>query len=247
MIHFDFSGRTAVVTGGCKGIGLGIAKRLADAGAAVAVWDMNPDPLRNATAGAAFDAIFAVDVTEPASVEQAVQDTLAQLGRIDILVNNAGVAGPTMPTWDYPLAEWDRVIATDLTGVFLCCRAVAPVMLEQESGRIINIASVAGKEGNANASAYSAAKAGVIALTKSLGKELAQSGIIVNCVAPAMVETDLLQEMTREYIAGVTAKIPMGRLGTVQENADMVAWLCSDECSFSTGAVFDVSGGRATY
>ena len=247
MIHFDFSGRTAVVTGGCKGIGLGIAKRLADAGAAVAVWDMNPDPLRNDTAGAAFDAIFAVDVTEPASVEQAVQDTLAQLGRIDILVNNAGVAGPTMPTWDYPLAEWDRVIATDLTGVFLCCRAVAPVMLEQESGRIINIASVAGKEGNANASAYSAAKAGVIALTKSLGKELAQSGIIVNCVAPAMVETDLLQEMTREYIAGVTAKIPMGRLGTVQENADMVAWLCSDECSFSTGAVFDVSGGRATY
>ena len=247
MIHFDFSGRTAVVTGGCKGIGLGIAKRLADAGAAVAVWDMNPDPLRNATAGAAFDAIFTVDVTEPASVEQAVQDTLAQLGRIDILVNNAGVAGPTMPTWDYPLAEWDRVIATDLTGVFLCCRAVAPVMLEQESGRIVNIASVAGKEGNANASAYSAAKAGVIALTKSLGKELAQSGIIVNCVAPAMVETDLLQEMTREYIAGVTAKIPMGRLGTVQENADMVAWLCSDECSFSTGAVFDVSGGRATY
>ena len=247
MIHYDFSGRTAVVTGGCKGIGLGIAKRLADAGAAVAVWDMNPDPLRNATAGAAFDAIFTVDVTEPASVEQAVQDTLAQLGRIDILVNNAGVAGPTMPTWDYPLAEWDRVIATDLTGVFLCCRAVAPVMREQESGRIVNIASVAGKEGNANASAYSAAKAGVIALTKSLGKELAQSGIIVNCVAPAMVETDLLQEMTREYIAGVTAKIPMGRLGTVQENADMVAWLCSDECSFSTGAVFDVSGGRATY
>ncbi len=247
MIHFDFSGRAAVVTGGGKGIGLGIAQRLAGAGAAVAVWDMDPDPLRDSAAGGAFDAIFAVDVTEPAGVEQAVRDTLARLGRIDILVNNAGVAGPTAPTWEYPLAEWDRVIATDLTGVFLCCRAVASVMREQGSGRIVNIASVAGKEGNANACAYSAAKAGVIALTKSLGKELARSGIIVNCVAPAMVQTDLLQEMTSAYIAGVTAKIPMGRLGTVRENADMVAWLCSEACSFSTGAVFDVSGGRATY
>ena len=186
-------------------------------------------------------------MTEPASVEQAVQDTLAQLGVIDILVNNAGVAGPTLPTWEYPLHEWDRVISTDLTSVFLCCRAVVPVMRENGGGRIVNVSSVAGKEGNAYACAYSAAKAGVIALTKSLGKELAQSGIIVNCVAPAMVQTDLLGEMTPEYIAGVTAKIPMGRLGTIEENADMVAWLCSDACSFATGAVFDVSGGRATY
>ena len=247
MIQYDFSGRTAVVTGGAKGIGLGIAQQLADAGAAVAVWDMNTDSLRNSAAGQAFEAILSVDVTEPADVEQAVQNTLAQLGAIDILVNNAGVSGPTLPTWEYPLHEWDRVIATDLTSVFLCCRAVVPVMLEQDGGRIVNIASVAGKEGNANACAYSAAKAGVIALTKSLGKELAQSGIIVNCVAPAMVQTDLLGEMTPEYIAIVTGKIPMGRFGTIEENAEMVAWLCSDACSFSTGAVFDVSGGRATY
>ncbi len=247
MIQYDFSGRTAVVTGGAKGIGLGIAQKLAGAGAGVAVWDLNPDSLRNDAAAKAFEAILSVDVTEPASVEQAVQDTLAQLGVIDILVNNAGVSGPTLPTWEYPLHEWDRVIVTDLTSVFLCCRAVVPVMMESGGGRIVNVASVAGKEGNANACAYSAAKAGVIALTKSLGKELAQSGIIVNSVAPAMVQTDLLGEMTPEYIAGVTAKIPMGRFGTIEENADMVAWLCSDACSFATGAVFDVSGGRATY
>ncbi len=247
MIQYDFSGRTAVVTGGAKGIGLGIAQQLADAGAAVAVWDMNTDSLRNSAAGQAFEAILSVDVTEPADVEQAVQNTLAQLGAIDILVNNAGVSGPTLPTWEYPLHEWERVITTDLTSVYLCCRAVVPVMLEQDGGRIVNIASVAGKEGNANACAYSAAKAGVIALTKSLGKELAQSGIIVNCVAPAMVQTDLLGEMTPEYIAIITGKIPMGRFGTIEENAEMVAWLCSDACSFSTGAVFDVSGGRATY
>ena len=247
MIQYDFKGRTAVVTGGAKGIGLGIAQRLAGAGAAVAVWDLNTDSLRSSKDGHAFDAAFSVDVTEPARVEQAVQDTLAQLGVIDILVNNAGIAGPTLSTWEYPLQDWDRVIATDLTSVFLCCRAVIPFMLEQGGGRIVNIASVAGKEGNANASAYSAAKAGVIGLTKSLGKELAQSGIIVNCVAPAMVQTDLLDEMTPEYIATVTAKIPMGRFGTIAENADMVAWLCSDACSFATGAVFDVSGGRATY
>ena len=184
MIQYDFNGRTAVVTGGAKGIGLGIAQRLAGAGAAVAVWDLNPDSLRSSKDGHAFDAIFSVDVTEPASVEQAVQDTLAQLGVIDILVNNAGIAGPTLSTWEYPLQDWDRVIATDLTSVFLCCRAVIPFMLEQGGGRIVNIASVAGKEGNANASAYSAAKAGVIGLTKSLGKELAQSGIIVNLRCP---------------------------------------------------------------
>ncbi len=247
MVAYDFEGRGAVVTGGAKGIGLAIAQRLAGAGAAVAVWDLDPDPLRGSAAGEAFEAIFAVDVTEPASVEQAVQDTMAQLGAIDVLVNNAGVSGPTLPTWEYPLEEWDRVVAADLTSVFLCSRAVIPFMLDQGRGRIVNVASVAGKEGNANACAYSAAKAGVIALTKSLGKELAQSGIIVNCVAPAMVQTDLLGEMTPEYIKTVTAKIPMGRFGTVEENAEMVAWLCSDACSFATGAVFDVSGGRATY
>ena len=247
MVQYDFSGRTAVVTGGAKGIGLGIARLLADSGAAVVVWDLDPDPLRNNEVADSFEAVFAVDVTEPARVEQAVQDTLAQMGAVDILVNNAGVSGPTLPTWDYPLHDWDRVIAADLTSVFLCCRAVIPVMLEQGSGRIVNVASVAGKEGNARACAYSSAKGGVIALTKSLGKELAQSGIIVNCVAPAMVQTDLLGEMTPEYIAGVKAKIPMGRFGTIEENAEMVAWLCSEACSFATGAVFDISGGRATY
>ena len=236
-----------MVTGAAKGIGLGIARRLAESGAAVVVWDIDPEPLRNSAAADSFEAVFVVDVTEPASIDQAVQNTLAQTGTIDILVNNAGVSGPTLPTWDYPLRDWDRVIATDLTSVFLCCRAVVPCMLEQGSGRIVNVASVAGKEGNANSCAYSAAKAGAIALTKSLGKELAQSGIMVNCVAPAMVQTDLLGEMTPEYIAGLRAKIPMGRFGSIEDNAEMVVWLCSDACSFSTGAVFDVSGGRATY
>jgi len=157
------------------------------------------------------------------------------------------VNGPTMPAWEYPIDVWQKVIDTDLTGVFLCCRALIPHMQNHGYGRIINIASIAGKEGNAQVCAYSAAKAGVIGLTKSLGKELATSGVLVNCLTPAMVETDLLQEMTPEYIASIKAKIPMGRLGTVKENADMVAWLCSEECSFTTGGVFDVSGGRAVY
>ena len=243
MIQFDLSNRTAVVTGGAKGIGLGIAHRLSESGASVAIWDLNPDLLQSGD----FTAIETVDVTDPDSVEQALNRTISRLDRIDLLINNAGVSGPTMPTWAYPIEAWQKVINIDLTGVFLCCRAVVPHMQREGYGRIVNIASVAGKEGNANACAYSAAKAGVIALTKSLGKELAQSGITVNCLTPAMVETDLLQEMTPEYIRGMKAKIPMGRFGTIKENADMVAWLCSEECSFTTGGVFDVSGGRATY
>ena len=245
MIQFDLSKRTAVVTGGAKGIGFGIAQRLAESGAAVAIWDQNPSSLQGATVD--FPVVERVDVTDPDDVAQALERTLAEFGQVDILVNNAGVNGPTVPTWEYPLDAWQKVIDTDLTAVFLCCRAVIPQMIRQGSGRIVNIASIAGKEGNANACAYSAAKAGVIALTKSLGKELAQQGVLVNCLAPAMVETDLLQEMTPEYISNLKAKIPMGRFGTIRENADMVAWLCSDECSFSTGGVFDVSGGRAVY
>ena len=245
MTRFDLSGRTAIVTGGAKGIGFGIAQRLAEAGATIAVWDRDPGPLQEAATD--FALAEAVDVSDWDSVTQATQKTLQQLEKIDILVNNAGVNGPTVPTWDYPVAAWHKVLDTDLTGVFYCCRAITPIMQQQGQGRIVNVASIAGKEGNINACAYSAAKAGVIALTKSLGKELARSGVLVNCVTPAMVETDLLQEMTPEYIADIKQRIPMGRLGTVKENADMIAWLCSEECSFTTGGVFDVSGGRATY
>jgi len=247
MIRFDLTGRRAIVTGGAKGIGLGIVERLADAGATVAVWDREPAPLAQTGRGVAAGHTETVDVTDPRSVAKGLEGTLAAFGQVDILVNNAGVNGPTVPTWEYPLEAWQRVIDTDLTGVFLCCRAVAPVMRANGYGRIVSVASVAGKEGNANASAYSAAKAGVIALTKSLAKELARTGVTVNCVTPAMVETDLLREMAPEYIDDVRARIPMGRLGTVKENADMVTWLCSEECSFTTGAAFDVSGGRASY
>ena len=245
MIQFDLSDRVAVVTGGVKGIGRGIAETLATAGARVAIWDQNPAPLQKSDHP--FALALSVDVTDWESVTAATAETLRRLGPVDLLVNNAGVNGPTVPTWEYPLDAWQKVLETDLTGVFLCCRALIPTMRENGYGRIVNIASVAGKEGNVNGSAYSAAKAGVIALTKSLGKELAGDGVLVNCLTPAMVETDLLQEMTPEYIQGLKAKIPMGRFGTIQENADMVAWLCSEECSFTTGGVFDVSGGRATY
>ena len=181
------------------------------------------------------------------SVAAALAGTLAALGRVDVLVNNAGVNGPTVPCWEYPVEEWHRVLAVDLTGVFLCARAVVPQMRARGAGRIVNVASVAGKEGNANAGPYSAAKAGVIALTKSLGKELAGSGVLVNCITPAMAETELLHEMTPEYSAAVKAKIPLGRLCTVEEVAEMVTFLSGPGCTFSTGAVFDLSGGRATY
>ena len=247
MTTFDLWGRNAIITGGAKGIGLGIAKRLADSGASVTAWDLETSSLMHGPEKSAFSAFETVDVRNPESVGKAIDSTLERFGHIDILVNNAGVNGPTVPMWEYPIEAWQKVLDTDLTGVFMCCRAVVPAMRSAGYGRIVNIASVAGKEGNANACAYSAAKAGVIALTKSLGKELAQDGIVVNCVTPAMVKTDLLKEMTPEYIRGVKAKIPMGRFGTIKENADMVAWLCSDECSFTTGGVFDVSGGRATY
>ena len=234
----------AVVTGAAKGIGLGIGQRLHAAGFRVSAWDIDLTPLKRVH-GFAHQA--EMDVTAVRSVDRALSHTLASLGRIDVLVNNAGVNGPTVPAWEYPLEAWDQVLAVDLTGVFLCCRAVIPHMRERGQGRIVNISSVVGKEGNAMAPAYTAAKAGVIGLTKSLAKDLVKEGVLVNCVAPAMVSTDLLDEMTDDYIAMVKEKIPLGRLCKVGEVADMVAWLAGPECTFCTGAVFDLSGGRATY
>jgi len=234
MNHLDLKGRTAVVTGGLQGIGAAIAKRLRASGARIRVWD-------------AAAKTGAVDVSDAAAVERATQKALADLGKIDVLVNNAGIAGLNLPTVDYPVEEWERVLRVNLTSQFLCCRAVVPHMVKRKYGRIVNIASIAGKEGNPNAVAYSASKAGVIALTKSLGKELAQTGVLVNCVTPAAAKTAIFDQMTQEHIDYMLSKIPMNRFVTVDEIASLVCWLASEDCSFSTGAVFDISGGRATY
>jgi 2-dehydro-3-deoxy-L-rhamnonate dehydrogenase (NAD+) len=233
MNRLDFAGRTAIVTGGMQGIGAAIVKRLQGSGAAVKVWDLESSPK--------------VDVSDASSIEIALKKNLSELGKIDILVNNAGVAGTNVPTVDYPVEELERVLRVNLTSQFLCCRAVAPHMVKAGYGRIVNIASVAGKEGNPNAVAYSASKAGVISLTKSLGKELAQSGVLVNCVTPAAAKTAIFDQMTEQHINYMLSKIPMGRFVEVGEIAALVCWLASADCSFSTGAVFDISGGRATY
>ena len=250
MPPLDLHQRIAVVTGAATGIGRAIAARLLTAGAAVCLWDRAAEALttttHDLTALGPVEAVT-VDVTDPAAVTGAVQATRERFGGIDILVNNAGIAGPNTPLWEYPLEAWRQVVEVNLLGTFYCCRAVVPVMLQGGYGRIINIASIAGKEGNPQASAYSASKAGVIGLTKSLGKELAQHGIVVNCVTPAAVETDLFQQMTPEHIQYMLSRIPMGRFGQTTEIAALVAWLASEECSFSTGGVFDISGGRATY
>ena len=238
-----FTGRTAVVTGGVSGIGEGIARRLAQEGARVSLWDRDVAALAKAEAPHKVT----LDVTDPAAVQRAAEATAEALGRIEILVTSAGITGPNHPTWDYPVAEWDRVIDVNLKGVFYCNRAVVPHLLRNGYGRIVNIASVAGKEGNPNASAYSASKAAVIGLTKSLGKELAKTEIRVNCVTPAAVRTAIFDQMTQEHIDFMLSKIPIGRFGQIEEIAALVCWLASAECSFSTGAVFDVSGGRATY
>ena len=250
MNTIDLKGRKAIVTGAARGIGRAIAERLLRSGAAVAVWDVDDGAARQTALDLSRHGethALALDVTQDDAVRSAVAASEKRMGGIDILINNAGIAGSNATSWDYDPAEWRRVIEVDLIGVYLCARAVLPTMLARSYGRIVNVASIAGKEGNPNASAYSAAKAGVIALTKSLGKELAQRGVLVNCVTPAAVETDIFAQMSKEHIGYMLSKIPMGRFGTVEEVASLVAWLASGECSFSTGAVFDISGGRATY
>lgn len=250
MNRIDLVGRRAVVTGGAMGIGRAIVERLLDSGASVAIWDKDDaEAERTARELAARGRVVTVpvDVTRWPEVQAAVQATDAALGGIDILVCNAGIAGPTVPLVDYPIEEWQRILDIDLTGVFLCLKAVVPQMIRRNYGRIVNVASIAGKEGNPNAAAYSAAKAGVIALTKSLGKELAAYDIAVNCITPAAARTRIFEQMSEQHIQYMLSKIPRGRFVEVQEIAAMVAWLVSQENSFTTGAVFDLSGGRATY
>jgi 3-oxoacyl-[acyl-carrier protein] reductase len=248
MNQLDFKGRHAVVTGGATGLGYAIAQRLVNSGGSVSLWDRDEAAAKQAaiTLGAKANAV-GVDVAAHESVQRAVQATLKHGGRIDALVNSAGITGPNTKVWEYPVDAWRQVMDVNLTGLFLCCREIVPVMQGAGYGRIVNIASVAGKDGNPNASAYSASKAGVIALTKSLGKELADTGVRVNCVTPAAVKTAIFDQMTEQHIQFMLSKIPMGRFGTPDEIASMVAWLCTEECSFSTGAVFDLSGGRSTY
>jgi 2-dehydro-3-deoxy-L-rhamnonate dehydrogenase (NAD+) len=250
MNKIDLEGRTAIVTGAARGIGFAIAQRLLASGANCHLWDVNPARLSAAAqtlGGPPKVSTAVVDVSDSESVAAAAGATVKEFGSIDILVNNAGIAGVTKKTWEFTPQEWQEVLQVNLYGVFLCCRAVLPAMMEKGYGRIVNIASIAGKEGNPNAAHYSASKAGVIALTKSLGKELARTGVIVNCVTPAVIETEILQQVPQEHIDYMLSKIPMGRFGLKDEAAALVAWLCSAECSFSTGAVFDLSGGRATY
>jgi NAD(P)-dependent dehydrogenase (short-subunit alcohol dehydrogenase family) len=250
MNTIDLTNRHGIVTGGAQGIGFSVAQRLLASGASVTIWDRDKEMLATAVkqlqGGRPVDAAV-VDVADAESVDRAAKAGAAKFGRVDILVANAGIAGPSLKCWEYPVDAWKQVIDVDLTGVFLCCRAVVPFMLQQDYGRIVNVASIAGKEGNPNASAYSAAKAGVIALTKSLGKELAERNIAVNCITPAAARTRIFEQISQEHIDYMLSKIPRGRFLEVDEVAAMVAWLVSEENSFTTGAVFDLSGGRATY
>ncbi|HEY9067664.1 MAG TPA: SDR family NAD(P)-dependent oxidoreductase [Burkholderiaceae bacterium] len=257
MNQIDLKGRVAVVTGGAQGIGLAVAQRMLRSGASVVLWDIAAQPLHEAESALAALAAreqlpgrvtsAIVELTLEADVSAATADAIADHGRIDILVNNAGITGGNAPTWELAPDVWRQVIEVNLVGPYLTCRAIVPRMLQQGYGRIVNIASIAGKEGNPNASHYSASKAGLIALTKSLAKELATRGVLVNAVTPAAAKTAIFDSMTPQHIEFMLSKIPMGRFLQVDEAAAMIAWLASEDCAFSTGAVFDLSGGRATY
>jgi NAD(P)-dependent dehydrogenase (short-subunit alcohol dehydrogenase family) len=242
----SLDGQVAIVTGAARGIGLGIARLMAERGAQIVVWDRDLEPLK-ATPGFTPAMAQSVDVADYGSVERAFNAAVAKFGQIHIIVNNAGINGPIKPTWEYPLEDWDRVVAIDMTSVFYASRLAAKHMREKKYGRIVNVASIAGKEGVANICAYSAAKAGVIALAKAMAKELCDAGVTVNCIAPAMTETPLLDGMTEDFIRTMKAKIPMGRFVQVEEVAELAAWIASPACSFTTGFVFDITGGRATY
>ncbi|MBV9672007.1 MAG: SDR family oxidoreductase [Verrucomicrobia bacterium] len=249
MNQFDLRDKTAVVTGGASGIGAAIVARFVQSGANVSIWDNNmPSRDRSGSEAASQHLKFVlVDVTDLAAVDAATRETAAAFGRIDILVTSAGIAGPNEKVWNYPVEMWRKVQAVNVDGVFYCCRAIVPYMIKNAYGRIVNIASIAGKEGNPNASAYSASKAAVIALTKSLGKELANYDIAVNCITPAAAQTPILKQVNQEFIDYMLSKIPRGRFVSLDEIASLVAWMSSSENSFTTGAVFDISGGRATY
>ena len=248
MNRLDFANRRAIVTGGAAGIGLAVAHRLSTSGARVALWDRHGQALEAANAALGGAALtHALDVTDDHAVDRAASAVTAAFGGVDILVCSAGITGPNTTTWEYPVDAWRQVFDVNVHGLFYCNRAVVPIMRAAGYGRIVNIASVAGKEGNPNAPAYSASKAAVIGLTKSLGKELAKTDIRVNCVTPAAVRTAIFDQMTQQHIDFMLSKIPMGRFGSVDEIAALVCWLASEDCSFTTGAVFDASGGRATY
>jgi len=250
MNKIDLTGRHAIVTGAAQGIGLSITRRFLASGASVTLWDRDRDllaaTLKELGGLGTVDAVIG-DVTDAEAVARAAASTAEKFGKIDILVANAGISGPNLKAWEYPVETWKQIIDVDLNGVYLCCRAIVPFMLQQKYGRIVNVSSIAGKEGNPNASAYSAAKAGVIALTKSLGKELADRNIAVNCITPAAARTRIFDQMSQEHLVYMLSKIPRGRFLEPDEIAAMVAWLVSEENSFTTGAVFDLSGGRATY
>jgi len=250
MNQLDLKGRTAVVTGGARGIGRAIAERMLASGAAVAIWDLDVAVAARTAGELAARGVVSthpVELTDQAAVQAAAEATLARHGAVDILVNNAGITGGNAPTWELGAEEWRRVVEVNLIGPYLACSALIPGMVARGYGRVVNIASVAGKEGNPNASHYSASKAGMIALTKSLGKELAGKGVLVNCVTPAAAKTDIFAQMSPAQIDYMLSKIPMGRFVEVREIAAMACWLATEDCSFSTGATFDISGGRATY